>query len=76
MDSLTDHDRAILAMERQFWKTVGAKEETIRDHLGMTPIRYYQRLAQIVWSSAAAAYDPVTTHRLRRISSGQRGSHA
>ncbi|MFV8317096.1 DUF3263 domain-containing protein [Mycobacterium sp. 23] len=67
MDSLTDHDRAILAMERQFWKTVGAKEETIRDHLGMIPIRYYQRLNQLLASDAALSYDPVTVNRLRRL---------
>lgn len=68
---LTDHDAAILALERQFWKTAGAKEEAIRDQLGMTPIRYYQRLAQLITLEAALASDPVTVNRLRRICSGR-----
>lgn len=67
MDSLSDLDEAILAMERQFWKTSGAKEEAIRDQLGMTPIRYYQRLNQLITREAALAHDPVTVNRLRRI---------
>ncbi|MDP7729554.1 DUF3263 domain-containing protein [Mycobacterium sp. TY813] len=67
MDSLSDLDEAILAVERQFWKAAGAKEEAIRDQLGMTPIRYYQRLNQLIATAAALAYDPVTVNRLRRI---------
>lgn len=34
---------------------------------GMTPVRYYQRLNQIVAEESALAYDPVTVNRLRRI---------
>lgn len=67
MEGLTGEDKAILAMERQFWKAAGAKEEAIRDQLGMTPIRYYQRLNQLIATAAALAYDPVTVNRLRRI---------
>lgn len=73
MDSLSDHDRAILAMERQFWKTVGAKEAAIRNQLGMTPIRYYQRLNQVIDSEVALACDPPTVNRLRRIAAGRSG---
>ena len=70
MDSLTDHDLAILATERQFWKTPGAKEEAIRDQLGMTPVRYYQRVNKLLNSEAALAYDPVTVKRMRRVIGG------
>lgn len=72
VDSLTDRDLAILAMERQFWKTPGGKETAIREVLGMTPIRFYQRLNQIIASPAALAHDPVTVNRLRRIAVGRR----
>jgi hypothetical protein len=47
----------------------GAKEAAIRDDLGMTPVRYYQRLNQIVDTEAALAHDPVNVNRLRRIRS-------
>lgn len=67
MDSLTDHDTAILTIERRFWRRVGAKEAAIRNQLGMTPIRYYQRLNRLVASQAALAQDPVTVNRLKRI---------
>lgn len=69
MDSLTDHETAILALERQFWRSPGAKDDAIRDQLGMTPIRYYQRLNQLAASEAALALDAVTVNRLRRIRS-------
>lgn len=66
MDSLTDQQRAILDMERQFWRTSGAKEDAIRE-LGLTPIRYYQLLQRLIGTDAALAADPVTVKRLRRI---------
>lgn len=67
MDRLTDHDLAILAMEQQFWKASGAKEEAIRGQLGMSPLRYYQRLNQLIATEAALAHDPTTVNRLRRL---------
>lgn len=74
MEGLTGEDKAILAMERQFWTTAGAKEEAIRDQLGMTPIRYYQRLNQLIATAGALAHDPVTVNRLRRIRAPRRVS--
>lgn len=72
MDSLSDLDKAMLAVERQFWRSAGAKEEVIRDQLGMTPIRYYQRLNQLIATAGALAHDPVTVNRLRRIRARRR----
>jgi ethanolamine utilization cobalamin adenosyltransferase len=66
MDSLTDTDRTILDLEHQWWATAGAKEDAIRA-LGMTPVRYYQRLNQLLESEAALTYDAVVVNRLRRI---------
>lgn len=67
MDSLTDQDRAILALEGEFWATAGGKEQAIRDTLGMSPIRYYRRLNQLVETEAALAHDPVLVNRLIRL---------
>ncbi|MFV8049883.1 DUF3263 domain-containing protein [Mycobacterium sp. 48b] len=66
MDSLTDQQRAILDLEREWFATVGGKEDAIRG-LGLTPVRYYQKLNQLISTEAAVAYDPVTAHRLQRV---------
>lgn len=67
MDTLTDEQQTIMAIEAAFWKTAGAKEDEIRATLGITPTRYYQLLNQLIGYEAALAYDPVTVKRLRRI---------
>lgn len=66
MDSLTDKQRAMLDLERQWFATAGCKEDAIR-RLGLSPVRYYQLLAKVVHTEAALAYDPLTVHRLLRI---------
>ncbi|MDG5773897.1 DUF3263 domain-containing protein [Mycolicibacterium fortuitum] len=65
MDPLTDQQRAILDLERQWFATAGGKEDAIRE-LGLTPARYYQKLNQLITTEAAIAHDPLTTNRLRR----------
>jgi hypothetical protein len=72
MGSLTARDASMLSMERQFWSTSGAKEQAIRDQLGMTPVRYYARLNQLVDTEAALAFDPVLVNRLKRLRSSPR----
>ncbi|GJO05414.1 hypothetical protein NJB18091_45020 [Mycobacterium marinum] len=69
MDSLTDQQRAMIDLEREWWATHGGKDAAIREHFGMSPVRYYQLLSQLLAVPAALAYDPVTVNRLRRVSS-------
>lgn len=66
MDPLTDQQLAILDLERQWFATAGGKEDAIRG-LGLTPVRYYQKLNQLISIEVAVAYDPVTAHRLQRV---------
>lgn len=66
MDPLTEQQRAILAVEAQFWRTAGAKEEAIRA-MGISPTRYYQLLNRMLDDPAALAADPQTVYRLDRI---------
>lgn len=66
MDSLTDQQRAILAIEVQFWKSGGGKDEAIRA-LGLSPIRYYQLLARMLDDEAVLAAQPLLVNRLRSI---------
>lgn len=72
MDSLTDLDTAMLEIEHHWWPTAGRKEDAIRDQLGMTPTRYYQRLNRLADTEAAMAHDAVTVNRVKRLRSKRR----
>ena len=67
MGSLTDQDRAMLDLEREWWATQGGKESAIVERIGVNPVRYYQRLNHLGETESALAYDPVTVNRLRRV---------
>ncbi|GAA1939326.1 hypothetical protein GCM10009775_34230 [Microbacterium aoyamense] len=64
---LTDRDRAILAFEAEWRRHVGAKEEAIRDDLGISPARYYQLLGRLIETAEAQEHDPMLVKRLRRL---------
>lgn len=66
MDALTEQQHAILELEAKFWKTAGEKETAIRA-MGLSPVRYYQLLNQLIGCESALAHDPLTVKRLRRI---------
>jgi len=56
----------ILAFERSWWRSPGAKEREILGVFGITPKRYYQLLNALIDSPAAAKFDPALVARLRR----------
>lgn len=68
---LTERDRAILAFERRWWRYAGAKEQAIRERLGMSATRYYQLLNAALDKPAALAHDPLLVKRLRRLRSAR-----
>ena len=67
LGDLSDRDRAILALEAAWPRHSGAKEETIRSKLGMSPARYYQLLGRMIDTADALEYDPMLVKRLRRV---------
>lgn len=71
MDTLSDQQRAILDIERRFWRTAGGKDDAIRA-LGLTPVRYYQVLNRLLDHPAALEADPLTVNRARRLRTGRR----
>lgn len=57
----------ILSFEETAPKSIGAKEEAIRTQLGISPVRYYQRLNIVIDMPEMMAKYPQLTARLRRI---------
>lgn len=64
---LSERDRAMLDLERQWWKYAGAKEQAIRDQFDLSAVHYYQVLNALIDTEAALAYDPMLVKRLRRL---------
>lgn len=70
---LNERERAILDFESSCRLRGWAKEEQIRQTLGMSPARYYQLLVRMLDSVDAQAYDPLLMGRLRRLRESSRG---
>lgn len=64
---LADVDLAILQLEQRHYRRIGAKHAAIRDELGITPTRYFQRLNELLDDQEAAAVAPMVVNRLRRV---------
>jgi hypothetical protein len=66
VEPLTELDMRILAFERSWWRSPGAKEREILDALAMSPTRYYQLLNELIDRPEAVQFDPALVARLRR----------
>lgn len=64
---LTDRDRAMLDLERSWWRVPGGKEAAIRERFGLTATRYYQLLDALIDRPEALIADPMLIKRLRRV---------
>lgn len=64
---LSERDQKMLALERQWWKYAGAKEQAIRELFDMSATQYYQVLNALIDTEDALAHDPILVKRLRRL---------
>ena len=48
MAALSEREMRVLVFERGWWRSPGAKEQEIRDALGMTATSYYQLLNDLI----------------------------
>jgi hypothetical protein len=71
-NELTDTDRAILTIERGFYRVPGSKVQRIRVELVLSETRCYQLLNALLDNPAALTADPVLVGRLRRIRDARR----
>ncbi|MCZ2402580.1 DUF3263 domain-containing protein [Paenarthrobacter sp. Z7-10] len=65
--ALSERDRQVLALERQWWKYAGAKEQAIREIFDLSATHYYQILNALIDTQDALAHDPMLVKRLRRL---------
>ncbi len=63
---LSEAERALLDLEREWWQLGGRKDVAIAQRLGMLASRYYRLLQALVDRPDAFAYDPMTVLRLRK----------
>jgi hypothetical protein len=66
MAALSEREMRVLVFERGWWREPGAKEQQIRDALGMTATSYYQLLNDLIDRPEALVFDPALVTRLRR----------
>jgi hypothetical protein len=64
---LSERDQQMLALERQWWKYAGAKEQAIRELFDLSATHYYQLLNALIDTEDALAHDPMLVKRLRRL---------
>ena len=64
---LSSVEAQILDFERGWWRTSGAKEDTILEQFGLSATRYYQQLNALIDKPAALEADPVLVRRLLRM---------
>lgn len=64
---LSDEDRSILEFERGWWLLPGPKDQVIELALGLSAAAYYERLVDLVATTAAYRFDPLTVARVRRL---------
>lgn len=76
MSELSESDARLLAFEERAPRSAGTKEEAIRAQLGISPIRYYQRLNLLIDVPAAMSAHPVLLSRLRRVRDRRAGERA
>jgi Protein of unknown function (DUF3263) len=69
---LSTRDRAIIDFERTWRRFPGPKELAIREHLKMSPSRFYALLASVLDDPEARAYDPLTVKRAQRVRNDRR----
>jgi hypothetical protein len=64
---LGERQQQMLALERQWWKYAGAKEQAVRELFDLSATHYYQLLNALIDTEEALAHDPMLVKRLRRL---------
>ena len=63
---LSDHERALIDFEREWWQLGSRKDVAIRARFEMSASSYYRALHALVDRAGAMQHDPLTVLRLRK----------
>lgn len=69
-------ESAVLAFERAWEGSTGAKVGAIRSQLGLSSTRYYQLLHRALENPSSLAEDPMLVRRLQRLRAARTASRA
>lgn len=73
---LTDLERALLALERDWWRDGASRAEAARRRLGLSAGEHARLAGALVDRPEAEAHDPVLVRRLRRMRDARRAERA
>ena len=69
---LSETDRSILDVERDWWRERAPKAAVVRERLGLSAASYHRLLNELIEQPGALAYDPMLVGRLRRLRDARR----
>ena len=65
-NELSDHERAVIDFEREWWQLGSTKNVEIKARFEISTSSYYRSLHVLVDRPEALDYDPLTVRRLRK----------
>ena len=74
-EGLTELELRILEFEHRWYRHRGEKHIALSREFGMSPIRYFQILNQIIDKPDAIIMEPTLVNRLRRLRDSRRRMH-
>lgn len=69
---LSEQERAVLDLERTWWKDGCNKAAAVRARLGLSLSRYNQLLSRLASNKDAEVYDPLVVARVRKAQAERR----
>lgn len=75
-EELNELEVQILEFEKRFYRLRGKKHVALSQEFGISTIRYFQILNQIIDKPAAVIAEPVLVNRLRRIRESRKQTHS
>ena len=69
---ISDLQRVVLDIERQWWRDEGRKDGAILTRTGLSPTRYYALVNRMLDDPEVLAADPQLVGRLRRVRDARR----
>jgi len=76
MGELSDQEREVLDFSGLTWRSVGLREQAIRERFDVSATRFHQILRGLLRRPEALAYAPTTVKRLQRLEERRRAARS